>query len=99
MTIPLQASAASLAAELSVVIAPAVAGALHKEILATAAAAVRLYAETHPRPIQVTKTDAAKMLGISRPTVDNLIRAGTLSLNRFGKIPISQIDAALVARN
>ena len=67
------------------------------ETLTIAAAAVRLYAESHPRPIQVTKTDAAKMLGISRPTVDSLIRAGTLSLNRFGKIPISQIDAALVA--
>ena len=99
MTTPLQPSAASLAAELCVVIAPAVAEALHKEILATAAAAVRLYAETHPRPIQVTKTDAAKMLGISRPTVDSLIRAGTLSLNRFGKIPVSQIDVALVARS
>lgn len=66
--------------------------------LTIAAAAVRLYAESHPRPIHVTKTDAAKMLGISRPTVDALIKAGTLSLNTCGKIPISQIDAALVAR-
>ena len=47
--------------------------------LTIAAAAVRLYAESHPRPIHVTKTDAAKMLGISRPTVDTLIKAGTLS--------------------
>lgn len=36
------------------------------ETLTIAAAAVRLYAESHPRPIHVTKTDAAKMLGISR---------------------------------
>ena len=99
MTIPLQPSAASLAAELSVVIAPAVAEALHKEVVAIAAAAVRLYAESHPRPSHVTKTQAAEMLGISRPTVDSLIRAGTLSLNRLGKIPISQIDAALAARS
>lgn len=33
------------------------------ETLTVAAAAVRLYAESHPRPIHVTKTDAAKMLG------------------------------------
>lgn len=57
------------------------------ETLTIAAAAVRLYAESHPRPIHVTKTDAAKMLGISRPTVDTLIKAGMLSLNRLGKIP------------
>ena len=68
------------------------------ETIAIAAAAVRLYAESHPRPPHVTKTQAAEMLGISRPTVDSLIRAGTLSLNRLGKIPISQIDAALAAR-
>lgn len=95
MSNPLHPPAAGLAAELSAVLAPALSEALHKEMLATAAAAVRLYAETHPRPPHVTKTDAAKMLCISRPTVDSLIRAGTLSLNRIGKIPIHQIDAAL----
>lgn len=95
MTNSFHPSAAGLAAELSAVLAPALAEALHKEMLATAAAAVRLYAESHPRPLHVTKTDAAEMLGISRPTVDNLIRAGTLSMNRCGKIPVSQIDAAL----
>lgn len=99
MTTPLQPSAASLAAELCVVIAPAVAEALHKEILAIAAAAVRLYAESHPRPSHVTKTQAAEMLGISPPTLQKMISAGTLSLNRIGKIPISQIDVALAARS
>ena len=98
MTIPLQPSAASLAAELSVVIAPAVAEALHKQVVAIAAAAVRLYAESHPRPIHVTMTQAAEMLGISHPTLKKLIEVGTLPLNRCGKIPISQIDAALAAR-
>jgi len=99
MTIPLQPSAASLAAELSVVIAPAVAEALHKEVVAIAAAAVRLYAESHPRPSHVTMTQAAEMLGISHPTLKKLIEAGTITMNPVGRIPISQIDAAIVARS
>ena len=37
--------------------------------LQIALAAVRLYAETHPRPTQVTQTQAAQMLGLSRITV------------------------------
>lgn len=95
MTNSFHPPAAGLAAELSAVLAPALAEALHHEILATAAAAVRLYAETHPRPAHVTKQQAAEMLGISPPTLQKLIAAGTITLNRCGKIPISQIDAAL----
>ena len=54
------------------------------ETLTIAAAAVRLYAESHPRPIHVTKTDAAKMLGISRPTVDTLnIHLGSVTVLRL----------------
>ncbi len=40
--------------------------------------AVRLYAETHPRPSHVTQQQAAEMLGLSAPTVGRLVRAGTL---------------------
>lgn len=48
-----------------------------------------------PRPEAVTQTDAAKMLGISAPTVRKMIRAGTLTLNKTGKIPMEQIERAL----
>lgn len=66
--------------------------------LQIAAAAVRLYAETHPRPTQVTQTQAAQMLGLSRITVGKLLRNGILSLNACGLIPIEQIDEARCAR-
>ena len=64
------------------------------EMLALAAHAVRLYAETHPRPTQVTQAQAAEMLGISRHTVSRMIAAGELSLNRCGLVPIEKVDAA-----
>lgn len=57
--------------------------------------AVRLYAETHPRPPHVTQKQAAVMLDLSAPTVSRMVRAGTLRLNGAGLIPISQIDALL----
>jgi len=57
--------------------------------------AVRLYAETHPRPVHVTQRQAAEMLGLSAPTVSRLVKAGTIRLNGAGLIPISQIDALL----
>lgn len=69
-----------------------------KEVLTIASKAVQLYAESHPRPLHVTKTQAAEMLGISRPTLDKMMRAGLLRLNSFGLIPIGQIDEALSAR-
>ncbi len=50
-------------------------------VLDIAAAAVQRYAETHPRPTQVTQVQAAEMLGLSRDTVRKLIRCGTLRLN------------------
>lgn len=61
--------------------------------LRIAALAVRLYAETHPRPTQVTQTQAAEMLGVSQKTVHNYIRAGKLKLNGCGYLPIEAIDA------
>lgn len=57
--------------------------------------AVRLYAETHPRPLQVTQKQAAEMLGIHFHTVRKMIRAGTIKLNACGMIPISEVDKAL----
>jgi hypothetical protein len=60
--------------------------------------AVQLYAGRHPRPVQVTITQAAQMLGLSRPTVRNLMKAGKLSFNGCGLIPIEQIDRILLAK-
>lgn len=63
--------------------------------LETAMKAVQLYAETRPRPSHVTQSQAAEMLGLSRPTISKLIRNGILSLNKCGLIPITEIDRAL----
>ena len=57
-----------------------------------AARAVRLYAETHPRPTQVTQRQAAGMLGVSTRTVRNYVVAGKLKLNGCGQIPIEAVD-------
>lgn len=60
--------------------------------------AVRLYAETHPRPSHVNQLQAAEMLGKSRCTVARMIRFGTIRLNECGEIPISEIDRVLAAK-
>lgn len=57
--------------------------------------AVRLYAETHPRPSQVTQEQAAEMAGVSRATISRMIKAGQLKLNKFGRIPTVELDKAL----
>jgi excisionase family DNA binding protein len=57
--------------------------------------AVQLYAEAHPRPSQVTQEQAAEMAGVSRGTIVRMIRAGQLKLNKFGRIPTTEIDKAL----
>lgn len=57
--------------------------------------AVRYYAETHPRPSQVTQSQAAEMLGLSRQTVSKMVRVGTLKLNKCGLIPTAEIDSVL----
>lgn len=67
------------------------------DTLHVAVQAVRLYAESHPRPPHVTQRQAALMLGLSAPTVSKLVRAGKLRLNGAGLIPIGQIDALLAA--
>ena len=65
-----------------------------QDIIDIAAEAVRRYAETHPRPTQVTQVQAAEMLGLSRDTVRKLILRGMLRLNSCGLIPIELIDSA-----
>jgi excisionase family DNA binding protein len=65
------------------------------ETLQIAHAAVRLYAETHPRPVQVTQAQAAEMLGMSRPTVSKLVKSGVLRLNKCGLIPVAEIDRVI----
>lgn len=68
-----------------------------QDALRIATHAVQLYAETHPRPVQFNQKQAAEMLGISARTVHNLLKPGTLRLNRCALIPIAQIDAAIIA--
>lgn len=68
------------------------------EALEIATKAVQLYAEQHPRPSHVTKAQAAEMLGLSHPTLTKLIAQGAIRMNKVGKIPVSEIDRALVAR-
>lgn len=62
-----------------------------------AAKAVRMYAETHPRPVQVTQTQAAEMIGVSRPTFSRMVKAGIIRLNKCGLIPITEIDRIIEA--
>ena len=59
--------------------------------------AVQLYAETHPRPSQVTQDQAAEMAGVSRGTISKMIKSGRLKLNEFGRIPVSEIDRGCVS--
>ena len=67
------------------------------EHIEIAVQAVRLYAETHPRPPHVTQKQASEMLRLSAPTVGRLVRAGKLRLNAAGLIPIGQVDALLTS--
>ena len=59
--------------------------------------AIQIYAETHPRPSQVTQDQAAEMAGVSRGTISKMIKSGQLKLNEFGRIPVSEIDRAIAA--
>jgi DNA-binding transcriptional regulator LsrR (DeoR family) len=65
--------------------------------LEIAVQAVRLYAETHPRPSSVTQKQAGEMLGLSHVTVSRMVAAGRIKLNGIGQIPISEIDRLLAA--
>ena len=60
--------------------------------------AVQIYAESHPRPSQVNKVQAAQMLDIHYHTVTAMVKSGIIKLNKFGMIPMSEIDNALLSR-
>ena len=62
-----------------------------------AVTAVEVYAGLHPRPCHVTQKQAAEMLDLSVGTIRKMVAAGGLRLNKFGLIPIHQIDLALAA--
>ena len=62
-----------------------------------AAKAVQMYAETHPRPSQVTQDQAAEMVGVSPATISRMVKSGNIKLNKFGRIPVSEIDRAISA--
>ena len=68
------------------------------EVLRVAVAAVRQYAETHPRPGHVTQIQAAEMLNLSRATVCRMVKAGSLKLNTAGLIPTAEVDRLLASR-
>ena len=65
--------------------------------LELAVKAIEMYAAQHPRPSQVTQEQAAEMVGVSPATISRMVKAGALKLNKFGRIPIAEIDKALVA--
>lgn len=44
------------------------------------------------RPSQVSQTQAAEMLGLSRGTIIKLIKNGTIKLNQCGMISTKQLD-------
>lgn len=64
-----------------------------KDVLRIAERAVQLYADKHPRPTQVTQSQAAEILGVAPRTVRRYIRAGRLKLNGCGYLPIEAVDA------
>lgn len=67
-------------------------------VLEVAFQAVRLYAETHPRPLHVTLGQAAEMLGIPMDSLMKMMSGKKLRLNACGLIPIGDIDQVLASR-
>ena len=65
------------------------------DVIEVATKAVQLYAESHPRPTQVTQAQAAEMLGISRHTVARMVKTGAIRLNGCGLIAIRDVDRLL----
>jgi hypothetical protein len=70
----------------------------HPEMVQAALKAIELFAASHPRPAHVTQEQASEMIGISGPTLRKMIRLGKIRLNEAGKIPITEIDRVLAAR-
>ena len=71
---------------------------MNADMIYFAKMAVRMYAETHPRPVHVTQKQGAEMLRISTPTMSRLVKAGVIKLDRCGLVPISEIDKALTTK-
>lgn len=67
-------------------------------MLEVAFQAVRLYAETHPRPPHVTLGQATEMLGTPMDSLMKLMSGKKLRLNDCGLIPIGDIDRLLASR-
>lgn len=67
----------------------------HIELIDTA---IRRYAEAKPRPAQVTRRQAAEMIGVHSRTITRMIQAGQIKVNAFGFIPIGEVDRALAGR-
>lgn len=67
--------------------------------LQIATEAIRVYAETHPRPPHVTIKQAAQMVGRGEKVVSAMVRRGDIRLNGFGLIPITEVDRVLRARS
>lgn len=65
------------------------------ELETVALRAVQLYAESHPRPSQVTQHQAAEMAGVSRTKIHRMVKAGLLPINKFGRIPTAEVDRAI----
>lgn len=68
------------------------------EAIEVAITAIRMFAEQHPRPPHVNQQQAAQMLNVSRHTIGRMVKAGTLRANKFGMIPIGEVDRALAGR-
>lgn len=58
-------------------------------------AAMRYYAELHPRPSLLTKQQAAEMLGVCADTLNKIIRAGKVKVMATGRIHVSEIDRVI----
>ena len=59
---------------------------------------IQLVKDTMPRPVEVTRTQAAQMLNKSRKTVQSMIDRGVLKLNENSMIPITEIDKLAYAK-
>lgn len=69
------------------------------DALQIATKAVEIYAMRHPRPPHVNLTQAAEMLGVSRPTLSKLLLFYRIKRNKCGQIPIEAVDRLLAANN
>ncbi|AYX28451.1 Uncharacterised protein [Burkholderia pseudomallei] len=65
------------------------------DALRIATKAVEIYAGRRPRPPHVTITQAAEMLGVSRPTARRILTDARVGRNHAGMVPIEEIDRVL----